>query len=228
MKDLHGRAIRDYYQEKSRGPLLLHTSYHEVEEMPVEVFFRDEEDMSVIEHLALIECRGKTLDLGAGAGAHSLVLQSRGFDVNALDNSPGCIEVMKQSGVKNVIDQDYRNHTTKYDTILLLMNGLGLAGKREHVPSFLQKCKTMLNPDGQILVDSSDISYLYEDGTITKPSDYPGNIRYQYEYNGEKGDWFDWVYLDKCSLEEDVIQLGMSFELLTEDENDQYLALISI
>lgn len=226
-KDIHGRAIRDYYQNKPHAPLLLHTSYDETEDMPVEVFFREEEDLSVLENLALIECQGKTLDIGAGAGAHALILQARDIEVYALENSPACVEVMRQSGVSKVIEQDYRHHRDTYDTVLLLMNGLGLAGQLANVSSFLQVLAKMLNPEGQILVDSSDISYLYEDGDLSPTTDYFGDIRYQYEYKGNKGEWFDWVYVDQETLALKVAEAGLQLEILYTDENDQYLARIT-
>ncbi len=223
MKDLHGRAIRDYYQNKS-SPLLLHTSYGETEDMPVEVFFREEEDLSVLENLALIECSGSVLDIGAGAGAHALMLQARDFEVTALENSPGCVEVMRQSGVKQVVNQDFRHHRQKYDTLLVLMNGLGLAGKLSGVQQLLKTLKGLLNPDGQLLIDSSDISYLFEDDNIQPDVDYYGNIRYQYEYKGTKGDWFDWVYVDSETLLNEAVKADLKAEIMHQDENDQYLA----
>jgi predicted O-methyltransferase YrrM len=226
LNDLHGQAILDFYKGNHESTLLLHNSYGEPEEMPVEVFFREEEDFSTLEHLALIECKGKVLDLGAGAGAHALVLQARGFDVTAIENSSGCAEVMEQSGVEKVVLQDFQKHRAKYDTILVLMNGLGLAGKLKLVPDFLTKCMTLLNPDGQILIDSSDISYLYEDG-LDKPSGYYGEVRYSYEYKDQKGEWFDWVYVDQETLKTKVAEAGLTLEILHTDENDQYLARIA-
>ena len=224
-EDLHGKAILDYYQGEENATLLIHNSYDTPEEMPVEVFFREELDFSTLEHLALIECKGKVLDLGAGAGAHSLVLQSRGMDVFALENSPGCIEVMKMSGVAHCILADYQKHQGSYDTLLILMNGLGLAGKLKLVPAFLEKCISLLNPDGQILIDSSDISYLYEN--LAKPSGYYGEVSYQYEYQGIKSGWFDWVYVDQHTLKEITDRMNLHIEVLTTDENEQYLARIS-
>ncbi|MEQ8684456.1 MAG: methyltransferase domain-containing protein [Imperialibacter sp.] len=226
LKDIHGKAIVDYYQGKAYSPLILHTSYGSSEEMPVEVFFREEEDLSVLDLLALIECKGKVLDLGAGAGVHSLILASRGFEVYALENSPGCVEVMKQSGVEQVINDDYRKHKGKYDTILMLMNGLGLAGKLRGVKPLLEQCMKLLKKGGQILVDSSDISYLYE-LSIPKPEGYYGEISYKYEYKGEEGDWFDWVYVDQETLAWIVAEMGLTLEILHTDESDQYLARIT-
>jgi cyclopropane fatty-acyl-phospholipid synthase-like methyltransferase len=226
MKDIHGQAILDYYKGDLEASLLIHNNYDEPEEMPVEVFFREEMDFSVIENLALIECKGKVLDMGAGAGAHSLVLQKRGFDVTALENSAGCIQVLQQSGVNNCVKADYASHQAKYDTILAMMNGIGLAGTLEKIPDFLKKCMSLLHEDGQLLIDSSDISYLYEDG-IPQPSDYYGEVRYQYEYKGTKSQWFDWIYVDQDKLAEIASNLGFKIEVLHTAETDQYLCCIT-
>lgn len=225
MKDLHGKAILDYYKGEEARPLTIHNNYGEPEDMPVEVFFREEPDLSTLEHLALIECRGKVLDMGAGAGAHALILASRGFDVYAIENSPGCVEVMQKSGVKQVIFEDFYKHKAQYDTVLILMNGLGLAGKLENVPAFLEHCFSMLRPGGQILVDSSDISYLYDEGVV-RPAHYYGEVRYAYEYRKERGDWFDWVYVDQDSLAQIANDMELDLEILITDEFDQYLARI--
>jgi len=225
-KDLHGKAILDYYHGNQDATLLIHTSYGEPEEMPVEVFFREEPDFSVLENVALLECQGKVLDLGAGAGAHSLVLQERGFDIHAIENSPGCIEVMNLLGIKNIIAQDFWIHHEKYDTLLVLMNGLGLAGRLSSVPEFLEKCMAMLNPGGQLLIDSSDIAYLYKEGVL-KPDHYYGEVQYQYEYLGAKGNWFDWVYVDQETIKKVTSELGLKMEILHIETTDQYLMRVT-
>lgn len=226
MKDLHGQAILDYYKKEPHSPLLLHNSYGEPEEMPVEVFFREHEDFTELENTAISECSGTVLDLGAAAGAHALFLQALEFDVTALDNSPGCIDCLQMSGMKKYVNQDYRKHKGQYDTVLLLMNGLGIAGTLDEVPNLLKQCKKMLNKGGQILLDSSDISYLYEED-IQKPEGYFGEVRYQYEYKNQRGDWFDWVYVDQNKLKEITDSIGLKLEIIFTDENDQYLARIT-
>jgi hypothetical protein len=106
------------------------------------------------------------------------------------------------------------------------MNGLGLAGKLAHVPTFLNKCMSLINEGGQLLIDSSDISYLYQDG-IKPPADYYGEVQYQYEYKGQKSDWFDWVYVDPHKLASIVQTTGLKMEILHTDEHDQYLSRIT-
>ncbi len=222
LKDVHGHAILDFFVGNPKGPLIIHNNYDVAEEMPVEVFFRNEEDFTSLEHIALQHCHGSIMDLGAGAGAHSLVLQEMGKEVYAIENSPGCVEVMQRAGISNVLFTDYRKHNRKYDTILVMMNGLGLAGTLQHVNTFISSLLKMLHPGGQLLMDSSDIAYLYQE-KIQPPIGYYGEVRYQYEYDGVKGEWFDWVYVDPATLGSILKKMKLNFEILATDPNDQFL-----
>ncbi|UXX79452.1 methyltransferase [Reichenbachiella carrageenanivorans] len=226
MKDVHGEAIFDFYKGDHDVVLTTYNSYGDPEEMPVEVFFRDHQDFTELENLAITCCEGKILDVGAGAGAHALFMQAFEMDATALENSPGCIETLRHSGMEKIVEEDFFAHTSQYDTLLFLMNGLGLAGKLDNLPYFFKHCGQLLNPGGQIIIDSSDISYLYEDD-LPKPDHYFGEIRYQYEYKGKKGDWFDWLYVDQAHLIKETKALGLQTEILMTDEFDQYLAKIT-
>lgn len=226
MKDVHGEAIFDFYKGDHSVVLKTYNSYGEPEEMPVEVFFRDHQDFTDMENLAITRCEGKVLDVGAGAGAHALFMQAFEMDTTALENSPGCIKTLRHSGMTKIVEEDFFAHKGKYDTLLFLMNGLGLAGKLDNLPYFFKHCEKLLNPGGQLILDSSDISYLYEDG-VERPDHYFGEIRYQYEYKGKKGDWFDWLYVDQKLLIRETEALGLKTEILMTDEFDQYLARIT-
>jgi len=194
--------------------------------MPVEVFFREESDFTAIENRALSLCGGRVLDVGAGAGALSIALQERGLSVTALENDSDCIEVMKGLGIHQCLEDDLWKHDLTYDTVLVMMNGLGLAGTLSKVPEFLTRCSALLKPGGQILIDSSDISYMYKEG-VDKPDHYYGEVRYRYEYDDETGSWFDWVYVDQDTIKPIVAKLGLSLEIMMTDPLDQYLMRIT-
>lgn len=225
MEDLHGKAIYDYYKGDHESLLMVNNTYGEPEEMPIDYFFRDQEDFSDLENMAISMCYGKILDIGAGAGAHSLFMQALEIDISAIEKSPGCISTLEQSGMKQLFHGDFQGHQGKYDTLLVLMCGLGIIGKLDNLSQFLNTCKGLLNEGGQILVDSSDITYLYEDG-LQKPAHYFGELSFQYEYKNDKGEWFDWVYIDQDTLKEKVSQQGLQIEILFNDDSDQYLARI--
>lgn len=225
MNDVFGQALRDYYDNRNLETLYLHNNYGTREVMPVEVFFRDPEDFPELEHLALAFCDGKILDVGAGAGSHALALQEMNQDVYALEINPVACEIMQERGVKNIIQDDFFSYSgEKFDTLLFMMNGIGLAGQLERVIEILEHAKTLLNPGGQLIFDTSDISYLYEDGTVEKPkTGYFGEVGYQYEYKGKMGQPFAWVYVDQDTLGSIGKAHGWAVQILFEDGEDQYL-----
>src|SRR5690606_10998139 len=142
--DVLGKALHDYFLGNTTDKLMLNTSYGDLEEMPVEVFYREPDEFPELEHIALALCDGRTLDVGAGAGSHALYLQERGFDVTALEQSPGACSVMRKRGVQKVLQRDifdYREDS--YDTLLFLMNGIGLAGTIAGLSTLLKHCRSL-------------------------------------------------------------------------------------
>lgn len=225
MQDLLGQAMYDYALEQEKGSVFIHNMYGEPDEMPVDIFFRDKPDFFDVEQKALELCKGRVLDIGAGAGALTLELQKQNVEVDALEISEIASKVMYLQGVKSIITGNLYDYSTPepYDNLLLTMNTIGLAGELDNLTPLFLKLKSLLNPNGQILFDSSDISYLYE-GYL--PSDkYHGEMDYQYEYDGKKGDWFKWLYVDFESAKEKAKETGVSLELVFENkETGQYLA----
>ncbi len=227
--DVLGNALLDYSQGKHAHKLMLHTSYGEVEEMPTEEFFRQPEDFPELEYIALALCDGKVLDVGAGAGSHALYLQGQGMDVHALEISPNACEVIRKRGVQYVMQGDIFTYTgDTYDTLLFLMNGIGIAGNLDGLKTLLKHCQTLLNPEGQLLFDSSNIAYLYQDGGVPKPQGYFGEIRYQYRYKGALGTPFDWLFIDQETLIQIAHAEGWIVQVLYEDEHDQYLVRMAL
>jgi|SRR6476661_364519 len=228
--DVFGEALTDFYNGRLKEKLFLHTSYGETEEMPVEVFFREEADLTPLESVALRYCKGQVLDVGAGAGALTKILIDRGLHCTAVEISESACQIMKADGIKNVRCEDILNSTPEpqYDTVLLLMNGLGLAGKLDKLSHFLLHMKGFLKPDGQLICDSSDISYLYDESYPKPMNHYYGEIRYQYEYKGKKGSWFDWLYVDLETLQPIALALGFEVKLLFKDQSDQYLLQLTL
>jgi cyclopropane fatty-acyl-phospholipid synthase-like methyltransferase len=175
--------------------------------------------------------KGKILDVGCGAGSHSLYLQNKeGAEVTAIDISENAIQACALRGIKNVHVQDIlkMDETEKFDTILLLMNGTGIFGKLDQVSQYLTKLRSLLNENGQILIDSSDIIYMFdedEDGGKWIPgSAYYGEISFTISYKGEKETPFPWLYLDYNTLQNAALDNGFQCELILEGEHYDYLA----
>ena len=229
-KDPMGAAISDYFNHHRADRLRVFSSQFEEDEIPVKELFWSFQTMPVLERIALQIATGKILDVGAGSGCHALALQEMGKEVCAIDISPLSNEVMKQRGVKdsrliNLFDETF-------DTILMLMNGSGIIGTLDNMPVFFQRMKRILRPEGYILMDSSDLRYLFEeeDGSmlIDLAGDYYGEVDFQMQYKDIKGDTFDWLYIDFQTLSLYASEYGFKAELIKEGKHYDYLAKLSL
>jgi SAM-dependent methyltransferase len=235
--DVLGQALLDYQHGHSKAALTVHCSAADDEPLPAAYFFRTLLAMPELERQALDECRGRVLDLGAGAGCHTLELQSRDFtDIKSLDHSLGAVQVMQARGVRQPTHGDiYTARAAQelpYDTILLLMNGLGLAGTLEGIDKLLAHARTLLAPDGQILATSTDIKYLFEDEegalNIDLNANYYGEVEYQFEYKNQVGAAFPWLFIDAQLLEDAARQAGYEVDFLGHDDGGQYLVRLTL
>lgn len=229
-KDPMGAAISDFYYTGKADVLRVFSPDFDEDEIPVETLFRTFDNMPELEQKALLLSKGQILDVGAGAGCHSIALQDMNKDVTSVDISPLSVEVMKLRGVKNVLCQDFFTLDDKYDTILMLMNGIGIVGSIDGLPNFFKHLKRILTLGGQVLVDSSDISYVFEDedGLICLPETdfYYGELQYEMQYKDIKGDVFPWLYIDYNTLKAIADENGFDVELISEGEHYEYLAKI--
>ena len=234
MKDLFGKAILDYQTNNSPEDLITETSISEADEMSVAYLFRNYNEMPKLEQKALQLAKGKVLDVGCGAGSHALELQNeRKLEVTAIDISENAVKACQLRGlnyvkVENILNLDTEN---KFDTILLLMNGTGIFGTLKETAKYLQKLKSLLNEGGQILIDSSDLIYMFdqdEDGAYSIPADgYYGELTFTVQYKGDTEETFPWLYLDYNTLQNAAIANGLQCELVAEGEHFDYLARLS-
>ncbi len=224
------QGVYNYHFYKKNIPIKIHSQDFDVDEVLPSYFFRSEKEMPTLERKALELCHGKVLDVGACAGCHSLPLLNRNCNVTALEKSPLCIEILKDRGIGNVIQQDIFEYVNeKFDTILLLMNGAGIAGSLKGLDRFLIKLKDLLLSGGQILIDSSDLIYLYTDDDGSAMIDinaehYYGELVYQTEYKNQKGKEFPWLYVDQNLLALKADQNGLLVDQVYQGEHHDYLA----
>jgi SAM-dependent methyltransferase len=222
-----GLAIQNYSKSKKPFDIIVHADLCEDDIIPVEVLFRNFEEMPDLEKIALSKSKGKVLDVGAGAGVHSIELMDRGMDVTAIDISPGAVDYMKSLGIDAVQSSFLNFKSGKFDTIIMLMNGIGVVGKLSNLKRSLEHAKKLLNTGGVLYCDSSDVKYLYEDEDgsfwMDLASEYYGNFRFQMSYKQAKSAWFDWLYVDYDSLHTIATEVGFTSRKLYEEEN-HYLA----
>tara|TARA_R110000868_G_scaffold1389_28_gene10867 strand:+ start:18104 stop:18799 length:696 start_codon:yes stop_codon:yes gene_type:complete len=231
MKDLFGQALLDYQKGEFTEDIITSTNISGDDILPISYLFRNFKDIPKIEQKALMLATGSVLDVGCGAGSHSLYLQENNFKVKAIDISKGAIEVCKLRGLKNVELKAVLDETEPFDTILLLMNGTGIFQELSQLSKYLTHLKSLLNPNGQILIDSSDIKYMYKDDDgglwIDAHSNYYGELDYFLSYKGIKEAPMKWLYLDFKTLKLACETIGLKCELVLDGDHFDYLAKLS-
>lgn len=226
-----GQAISDYFNKRKTAKLFTSTHLTTSDELPVPYLFRTYAEMPEIERMALDMARGRVLDVGAGAGSHSVCLRDRGIDVTAIDNSLLSVEVMQVRGLNAVATDFFEYKSEPYDTLLFLMNGTGMCGTLDQMPRFLEKCKSLMANDGQVLLDSSDLIYLYteDDGScyIDLNGDYYGEMLFSVRYRKLKSEKFKWLFIDFDTLKQQAFKCGLNCEKVVEGPHYDYLARLT-
>lgn len=228
-----GHAIKEFFTTGKAAKLRVFSSQFYEDEIPVATLFRTFEQMPPQEKEAVRQCRGRVLDVGAGSGCHSVEIMKRGLDVVAIDISEISVQVMKERGIDaRTVNFFDKNFDEKFDTILMAMNGIGIVGKIERLSEFFIRAKQLLAPEGEILLDSSDIKYVFEneDGSldIDLAAGYYGELDYHMQYRGIKGEPFDWLYIDFDTLAMYAEQFGFACEKCINGEHYDYLARLTV
>ena len=225
-KDPLGNMMIDYMNGKTDAFVRVSSPHLDMWEMSGKVMFRPFSRMSLLERKALSLCAGSILDVGAGSGCHSLYLQQRHKRVDALDVSPGCIAVMKKRKIKHTVHNNlFCLEAEPYDTILMLMNGIGICGSVDGLNLFFQYIRGLLAPGGRILADSTDLADLYNPDQYALPEDrYYGETQFTMSYKAIDGDPFDWLYIDFHTLETCAAFHGFACEKIMADSSHRFLA----
>ena len=227
-----GRAVHNYHFNTVDQPIIIHSDDFDDDTIETAYLFRSYKKMPALEKKAMNLCLGTILDVGACAGVHSVYLQEKGFEVTSLEISALCCEVLENRNLSNVIRQDiFKFSNQTFDTILLLMNGTGIAGNLSGLEVLLHHLKTLLNPDGQILMDSSDLIYLFEqeDGSALidiSAGKYYGELTFQTEYQSWISQPFSWLYVDLSNLKNAIEKNGLKLDKVFKGQHYDYLARI--
>jgi SAM-dependent methyltransferase len=222
------QALEDYINGEDCEDIVIESDLAEDDVMEVAYYFRSENQLPLLEKIALKNCKGKILDVGACVGAHTIPLVKKGLDVTALDTSKVAMDFLAQKDVKAFSTPFLAHQGQKYDTILLLMNGIGLAESLNDLPLFLKHCYDLLEPNGCVICDSTDVSYFFEDEDGAKWIDlnaaYYGEFSFRMKYKGIAGEWFKWVYLDQETLKQYAEKIGFKVILIHDDpETNMFL-----
>ena len=221
-----GSAMENYFEKNDNTPIRVFINKSEEPEMYPSVFFRPYKNMLKYEKIALKNSTGKVLDLGCGAGCHSLYLQNKAFDVTAVEVSKKSANVALSQGVNKVINEDWRNLNLKnFDTVLVLMNGMGLAESPTELKLMFRKLKSLLSKTGSILIDSTDVTYAKADWPMLD-SEYFGKVQFELKYKG-KTQCFPWLFVDFETAVQTAKSVKLNVEVLERARNGHFLLRLS-
>jgi len=230
----HAAAMEAYHRGKHDAILVVYDDF-ERDEVPISYFFRGPEQFPPLEQLALELCRGRVLDVGAGSGCHSLALQSRGFEVTAIEILPPLVRILQERGVRDVRAATWMDvEAGRFDTVFMMMNGLGLTETLPGLRRFFSEARRLIAPGGQVLADSTDVRARLDPdagrtGALERPDGrYVGELHFQVEYEGRKGEPFPQLYVDANTLIRFARDEEWDCEIVSEpDEYGHYLARLT-
>lgn len=214
------------YRGGDRGAfLVMDTDVGGPEEVSVSLFFRTPAEMGPVESAALAQARGRVLDLGAGAGAHAVPLRRQGLSVCAAEILPAGREAMVEAGLEDVRAGGLETLVPgeRFDTVLVLMNGLGLAGTLDGLPDFLRRLAATLSADGQILADSTDP----RDWDDPEDGRYPGEVHMQLRFGAVSGAPFPFLFVDEDQVAAAAAAIGLDTEVLAREDGGRFLVRLT-
>ena len=197
------------------------------------VYFADYSKWPEREKKALRYIKGKILDIGAGAGRHSLYFQRKGHKVTAIDNSPLCVRVCRERGVKDarcLSIEETGVLKAKFDTVLLMCNNFGLFGSRKKAKKLLRELYKVTSPEAKIISESYEYQtpffreYIKRNLRIGRdPGDFTARIR----YGKHCTPWFDYFRATKNEMKEILGETGWKVEKFIGSREQSYIAVIA-
>jgi SAM-dependent methyltransferase len=221
--DLHGQAMLDYLNGEKDAYCILRRD-DGIAYLPIyarQFFYPD--GLPAIDQIAVRHCVGRVLDIGAGAGSHSLAIHEKGINVTSVEISPKAVEVMRRRGVPYPIVGDvFDSYPAPFDTVLVILN-IGIVRNLAGLSRFLRHLDGLLTDSGRLITDSIDprdsADESYRKYTQAKVAEgrYLGERTVRFEYKEETSDWFEWMHVDPVTLEEYVRKAGYVMEALAND-----------
>jgi 2-polyprenyl-3-methyl-5-hydroxy-6-metoxy-1,4-benzoquinol methylase len=228
-----GIAIKDYYAGDSKAAVRFYREDGEISDLAISSFFRGPTDIK-LDGIALDNCRGRVLDVGAGVGIHSLYLQNKGFYVCAMDVSSEACEVMRKRGVKEVRRASFAYFKAEpFDTLLILGRSIGMVENIAGLDNFLRDARQLVKRGGQIILNSLDVSkttdlqHLAYHKTKRQAGQYIGEIKMRLEYKGVKGPVTGFLHVDATTLAGQAEKADWLCEILVQEEDGNYLARLT-
>ena len=210
--------------------MTVRNDFGQTEEIHASFFFRTEEAFEEWESIALGRCGPRVLDIGAGVGAHALVLQARGHEVTALDLIPQAVRIMRERGVEDAREATLFDVASVdvYDTVILLLNGSMIAETLRGLDRLLGAAATVLEPGGALILDSTDLRDDLDAEGAGAVDCYIGELHYQLSVGDHVGEVFPQLFVDPDTLDTRARLAGWNMEVIWRGSGGRYLALMSV
>ncbi|MHA2357755.1 MAG: class I SAM-dependent methyltransferase [Candidatus Heimdallarchaeaceae archaeon] len=236
-EDAFGQEIHDYYHDKGGFEIVERDDgYFDISDGP-KIYFAEFDDWYEIEKEAMFYVHGKILDIGCGAGRHSLYLQKKDFDVMGIDISPLAIEVCKLRGLKKVEVKSVHEIESNFgifDTIMMLGNNFGLVGSPENAKKILKVFYNITSDEGTIIGANRDPyqtkfkDHLDYHKFNLKRGRMAGQMTIRIRYKKIVSSWFDLLFVSREELEAILKDTGWKIEQYIEDKEVEgiYIAIL--
>ena len=235
-EDAYGQEIWAYYKDRESFEIVERDDgYFSTTHAGSELYFSEYEDWSLHEKRAMEFVKGRVLDIGCGAGRHSLYLQKKGFSVFGIDNSPLAIKVcklrgMKKSRVMSIDDVNFKARS--FDTIIMMGNNYGLFGSFKKARRLFKRFHKVTSENALIIAETRD----------PYKTDNPAHLEYQ-EFNRKRGrmsgqlrlrvrfgkyatKWFDYLIVSREEMKDILVGTGWKVKEFIDSEDSSYIAII--
>lgn len=199
-------------------------------------YFWNYSKWSPTEKRAIAFVKGRVLDVGCGAGRHSLYLQKLGFDVTGIDNSPGAIKVCKLRGLKKArilpIERIGEFSQSFFETIIMFGNNFGLFGNPQQAKILLKKMHKITSPEAKIIVENrnpyktKDPDHLQYHKLNKRRGRMPGQIHMRVRFGKLIGKWFDYLFVSPQEMRQILRGSGWRVKQLIVSSSSEYFAVI--
>lgn len=234
-RDAHGHALYDYFKDESGYVLVERDDGYINPTLSAQVYFTEYDEWPEHVKNALQHVRGTVLDIGCGAGRHSLWLQENRFEVTGIDVSPLTVEVCKLRGLKKVEVLPIADITPElgvFDTIIMFGNNFGLVESFDKARWFLEKLQDITTERGRIIAESRDPyqtkvpEHLEYHEFNRKKGRMAGQLRLRTRYKKYMDPWFDYLIVSKEEMKGILKDTGWSVKKFIDGEHSMYVAVI--